>query len=84
MDKYGWDSSTGTLNGYTPYLGPLYLNLSGFWYGALDYVGDRGYFWSQVANGSLSASDYALISGFVLPRSALDRIGGLSVRCVSR
>ena len=64
---------------------PIYLGLSGYWYGMLESVGYSVYSWSSVANNDEYAYYLSAISdGGVDPGYGNARDDGYVVRCVAR
>ena len=86
VEQYGWDNNSYTLsNDRKIWESPIYLGLSGGWYGMLEDVGGGAYAWSSVANDDGLA--YVLSAGSggnVGPDDDYDRNGGHVVRCVAR
>ena len=64
---------------------PLYFAANGGFYGYLDGVGNDGYFWAPVPDGSDDAKyAYFGVNGGVNPSDYDGRSYGSSVRCVLR
>ena len=86
VTQYGWDDSSREMTGsYSMWDSPLYFSLSGYWHGSFSDVGGTGYCWSSVVIGSNGAyiSDY-VYGGYVGPGDSVNRMNGVSVRCVAR
>ena len=86
VEQYGWNDSDYALgNDQKIWESPIYLGLSGFWYGMLGYVGYYVYSWSSVADNESDAYIlYAASDGYVYPSDVSDRSYGSVVRCVAR
>ena len=83
--QYGWDAYSQTLDGYTSYKSPLYLNPAGRWYGSPYSIVRDGYWWSSVVSSSNSAYDYDMnVSGDIKPSYPSSRNLGFNIRCVNR
>ncbi|MBR0430927.1 hypothetical protein IJJ05_01390 [Candidatus Saccharibacteria bacterium] len=83
-NQYGFANSS--INGANKlWTSPLYFAASGYWYGALHYVGGLGYFWSPVVyNSDNAGSAYFDMHGYSYPSFGDGRSYGRSVRCVAR
>ena len=86
IEQYGWNDSDWALgNDRKIWESPIYLGLSGYWYGMLDYVGYYVYSWSSVANYESNAYLLnAYSGGYVYPDDYYYRYYGNVVRCVAR
>ena len=87
LEQYGWDNNSYTLsNDRKIWESPIYLGLSGGWYGMLGNVGADVYSWSSVASYDENAYYlYAISDGVVSPNSyGYARSAGGVVRCVAR
>ena len=89
VEQYGWDDNSYTLsNNRKMWESPIYLGLSGFWYGWLGDVGDHVVSWSSVAYSDTVAyiahSLYVKSNDYVDPDYSESRIVGNVVRCVVR
>ena len=86
IEQYGWDDNSYTLsNNRKMWESPIYLGLSGFWYGMLEDVGYYVLPWSSVASNAEDAYVlYAGSDGGVNPANYYDRDDGNVVRCVVR
>ncbi|MBR2741181.1 hypothetical protein IKD98_00245 [Candidatus Saccharibacteria bacterium] len=86
VEQYGWDDDDRALgNGQKIWESPIYLGLSGFWYGRLGNVGSDVFSWSSVAYGDKDV--YSLVADsddYVGPDYSEDRVRGDVVRCVAR
>ena len=86
VEQYGWDDNSYTLsNNRKIWESPIYLGLSGNWYGVLGGVGGGVGSWSSVASDDEGA--YYLDAGsdgYVRPDYGLNRLYGDVVRCVVR
>ena len=87
IERYGWDSSTQTMNNPTVWNSSIKVPLSGTWGGSLSQVGEYGVFFSpQVHGGGGTYSEGLTIKYDNIVRSDWQvlRFGGESIRCVSR
>ena len=86
IEQYGWNDSDWALgNDQKIWESPIYLGLSGFWYGMLGYVGGDVGSWSSVARDEVGAYGLRVGSGGgVDPDYGSNRTIGNVVRCVAR
>ena len=87
IERYGWDSSTQTMNNPTVWNSSIKVPLSGTWGGSLGLVGESGIFFSpQVFGDGGTYSEGLTIRNDNTVKSdwQILRIGGESIRCVSR
>ncbi len=86
VEQYGWDNNSYQLsNNRKIWESPIYVGLSGDWYGILGNVGGSVDSWSSVASNDEYA--YGLDAGSdgtVSPSDGSDRGRGFVVRCVVR
>lgn len=86
VEQYGWNDSDLALGSNKKmWESPIYLGLSGSWFGMLDYVGYVVYPWSSTAGDDESAYYLGAGSGGgVYPGDGDGRNLGSVVRCVAR
>ena len=85
FEQYGWDGSSYMIENPNIWNTAIKLPLSGNWYGLLGYVGNSGFFWSPVVDGSADAyGALAFSGGNVYPGVGGNRGYGNPVRCVAR
>ena len=86
IEQYGWNDSDLALGSNKKiWESPIYLGLSGNWFGMLGSVGDYVSPWSSTASNAESA--YFLVAGsvgYVGPGEYDGRSSGFVVRCVAR